>query len=126
MTTLMGNYVKTFAEASHALPEGMHMNADYPFMLPPIMKLVGRDVVLQGNGTDGRFRIMRREDGREYCVITQSSSFEKMFGKPPAKFKAYPFKDEHTPAISMHPDAGGSVEGFQYLSEAREKPRGGA
>ena len=94
-----GKYVRQFAEASHALPDDMPMNADYPFMLPAILKLAGRDVILRGRRPDGRFRIMRLPDGREYCVITQSSSFEKMFGRPPAKFKAYPFKDEDTPAI---------------------------
>jgi hypothetical protein len=100
MTSLCGKYVKTFAEASHALPDGMHMNADYPFMLPSTLKLVGRDIVLRGRDTDGRFRICKLENGREYCVITQSSSFEKMFGRSPAKFKAYPFKDERTSAVS--------------------------
>lgn len=96
MTSLIGKYVKTFAEASHALPDGMHMNADYPFMLPRIAKLEAKEVVLESRDGDGRFKIVRGGDGREYCVIVQSSSFEKMFGRPPTKFKAYPFKDEHT------------------------------
>src|SRR4051794_23670764 len=100
MTTLVGKYAKTFAEASHALPDDMHMNADYPFKLPRILKLEGKEVVLEGRDGEGRFKITRGEDGREYCFIAQSSSFEKMFGRPPTKFKAYPFKDEHTPAVS--------------------------
>ncbi|WP_165228421.1 hypothetical protein [Aquisphaera insulae] len=76
------------------------MNADYPFMLPRIVKLEGNEVVLEGRDGEGRFKITRGKDGREYCVIAQSSSFEKMFRRPPTKFKAYPFKDEHTPALS--------------------------
>jgi hypothetical protein len=98
--SVCGKYVKTFAEASHALPDGMHMNADYPFMLPRIVKLEGGEVVLKGRDGDGRFKIVRGGDGREYCIIAQSSSFEKMFGRPPQKFKTYPFKDERTPAVS--------------------------
>src|SRR5262249_48236868 len=100
-----GKYVKTFAEASHALPDGMHMNADYPFMLPPIKFMRAGKVVLSGRGTDGEFVIRRESSGQEYCVITQSSSFEKMFGRPPTKFKAYPFKDEDTPAIGAQAKA---------------------
>lgn len=100
MTSLCGKYTKTFADASHALPDGMHMNADYPFMLSRILRLEGNEVVLEGRDGEGRFKIIRGKDGREHCVIVQSSSFEKMFGRPPAKFKAYPFKDKHTPTVS--------------------------
>lgn len=100
---LAGNYVKTFAEASHALPDGMHMNADYPFMLPSIVKLVGRDVILRGRDGEGRFRITRGKDGREYCVIRQSSTFEAIYGRRPTAFRAYPFKDAGTPAILPPP-----------------------
>lgn len=97
---VIGKYVKTFKEASHALPDGMSMNADYPFMIPAIRKIDGRDVVLCGRFGDGQFRIVtRRRDGQQYCVIAQSSTYEKIYRKPPAKFRAYPFKDEHTPAI---------------------------
>lgn len=88
------------------MPEGMHMNADYPFMLPRIQKLEGRDVILNGRDGDGRFRVITRSDGVQYCVIAQESTFEKIYRRKPTKFKAYPFKDNDTPAIgeSRHPD----------------------
>lgn len=47
--TVCGRYVKTFAEASHALPQGMHMNADYPFMIPAITKIEGDQVTISGS-----------------------------------------------------------------------------
>ena len=99
MASVGGRYVKTFAEASHALPDGMPMNADYPFMLPRISKLEGSEIVLKGRNGDASFKIERDTSGREFCVIAQSSSFEKLFGRPPQKFKTYPFKDENTPAV---------------------------
>jgi hypothetical protein len=80
----------------------MHMNADYPFKLPRVVRLEGDDVVLDGCDGEGRFKIIRGKDGREYCVISQSSSFETLFGRPPTKFKAYPFKDRETPSIGDH------------------------
>lgn len=93
--TISGVYVKTFAEASHALPQGMHMNADYPFMLPPIVRIDRGSVVLHGSQGDATFRIMREND-QEYCVISQSSSFEQVFSRKPTKFKTLPFKDSNT------------------------------
>lgn len=99
MSTLSGHYVKTFAEASHALPQGMHMSADYPFMLPRIVRLEGADVILK-DAEEGGFRI-KKDGAQEYCVIEQSSSFEAIFRGKPVKFKALPFKDDNTPAVSQ-------------------------
>lgn len=98
MSGVAGIYVDKFTEASHALPHGMHMNSDYPFMLPPIVCIDGDCVVLKGKDGDGVFKIRKEKGGREYCVIDQISSYERLFNKKPTRFKAYPFKDDHTPA----------------------------
>lgn len=100
---LQGNFVRTFAEASHALPDGMHMNADYPFMLPPIVRLEGREVILKGREGEGRFKIVRDKRGQETCTIEQSSTFEKLFNRNPSRFKAYPFKDRDTEIPEIKP-----------------------
>lgn len=99
MSTVSGKYVATFAEASHALPEGMHMNADYPLMLPPISRLTDKDVTLRGRDGEVTAKIVRR-NGKEYCKIAQSSSFEALFSRRPQTFTFHPFKDERTPAAA--------------------------
>lgn len=93
-----GKYVQTFAEATHALPEGMHMNADYPFKLPAIVRTDGKQVTLRGSGGVETTAAIKRKhgDGREYCDIEQSSTFEKIYRRQPTLFRCYPFKDEHT------------------------------
>lgn len=98
MSGVNGQYVKTFAEASHALPDGMHMNADYPFMLPPIVELKGGQVTLKGRNETATCKIQRHRDGREFCTLAQVSSFERMFGRKPLAFRFYPFKDRDTAA----------------------------
>ncbi len=95
MATLIGNYVKTFAEATHALPDGMPMNADYPLMLPEIVKLTKREVTLRGRH-DATAPIRRRGD-QEYCSIAQMSSFEILCCRRPQRFRFYPFK--HNPDL---------------------------
>ena len=103
---LMGKYVKTFREASHALPDGMHMNADYPFMLPPIVAIEnrgkdGRFVTLKGRDGTAEFAVRTDAKGMERCCVVQSSTFETLFGRPPKAFWCHPFKDEDTPAIGQ-------------------------
>lgn len=100
---ISGRYVKTFAEASHALPEGMHMNADYPFMLPRIKSLDGRKMVILGyGGTEASVEIKRKRVG-ERAYIEQSSTFERIYRRPPQRFELHPFKDDKTPAIGAAP-----------------------
>jgi hypothetical protein len=99
--SVQGKYVPTFAEASHALLDGMHMNADYPFMIPKVKGVNGGYVVLADRMVDGRFKIVKSKDGREHCVVAQKSTFENLYRKPPKKFKAYPFKDENTPSVAQ-------------------------
>lgn len=101
MTTLCGKWVNTFREASHALPNGMHMNSDYPFMLPKIKSLDGRQLTIlssRGDPQEATVTIVTR-GGREFAYIEQSSTFERVYRRKPTRFKLLPFKDETTPAI---------------------------
>lgn len=109
-----GRYVPTFAEASHALPDDMHMDADYPFMIPAIVSVVGDIVTIRGSGgKETSFPIERETRGKatrgwQIGYIRQSSSFERLFNRPPHRFKMRPFKDEKTPAIG---DGQGTLPG---------------
>jgi hypothetical protein len=93
---ISGKYVKTFAEASHAIPADMHMNADYPLMLPMIVRVDSDSVVLRGRDKEYTAAIKRSSQHGEYCEIAQRSTFEVLFSRPPHRFKFWPFKDEHT------------------------------
>jgi hypothetical protein len=99
MTTLCGKWVKTFSAASHALPEGMHMNSDYPFMLPAIKSLEGRKLTIVGRGGQEATVDVITRDGREYAYVEQSSTFERIYRRKPTRFRLLPFKDGETPAI---------------------------
>jgi hypothetical protein len=97
---ICGKYVKTFREASHALPDGMHMSADYPFMLPRIKALQGNQMTITGSGgAEAVVEIVVRGD-REFAFVEQSSSFERLYKRPPQRFELHPFKDESTPAVT--------------------------
>lgn len=92
MTTVSGRYVDTFAEATHALPDGMHMNADYPFMLPRVVSVTDGVVTIREGSNETSFPI-RKHAGREVGTVEQSSSFERMFRGKPQKFTMRPFRD---------------------------------
>jgi hypothetical protein len=92
----------TFAEATHALPQEMHMNADYPFMLPPIVEKFGpsephRHGAITVRGKGGLTRtvpIKHGKNGTEYAELEQSSAFEKIYQRKPTRFRLLPFKEE--------------------------------
>ena len=96
-----GNYVMTFAEASHALPAGMHMNADYPFMIARIEKIEGGMVTIRGNGGKTEtFEIKKDQRTKRECgFIYQSSAYEVLFRQKPSRWQMQPFKDNQTPAF---------------------------
>ena len=96
--SVVGDYVKTFAQASHALPLGMHTSADYPLMIPRITALGGGMVTLCGRESVSA-KVLRRRDGQEYCIVAQSSAYEVLFHKKPTPWRFFPFKDQDTPAI---------------------------
>ena len=90
--TLVGQYVRTFVEATHALPEGMHMSADYPFMLPKIQHADGETITILGRyGRTATLTIERDRDG-DFATLAQSSTFEKIARRKPTKFRLKPFR----------------------------------
>jgi hypothetical protein len=92
--TLIGKYVPTFAEATHALPEGMSMNADYPFMLPKIDTIAGDSITVVGRGGQTATATITRRRGRESFELAQESTFESLFGRRPTTFTFLPFREE--------------------------------
>lgn len=92
--TVCGKYVGTFVEATHALPDGMHMNADYPFMLPKIVDRRAGIITIEGRGgTKETLSIRHDARGREFCELAQSSSLERLYNRPPTTFKLLPFRE---------------------------------
>ncbi len=93
--TVSGKYVNTFVEATRALPDGMHMNADYPFRLPKIVDRTAGTITIEGRrGAKKTLSIRQDRQGREFCELEQSSSFERLCNRPPTTFKLLPFKEE--------------------------------
>lgn len=93
--TISGKYTVLFDEATHALPDGMPMNADYPFKLPKIVGRAAGEITVEGRGGAKKtLRIQRDARGHEFCELAQSSAFEQLFKRPPKKFKLLPFKAE--------------------------------
>ncbi len=93
--TVSGRYVPCFQDATHALPEGMSMNADYPFMLPKIVERGDDTITIAGRGGAlATAQIQKTPRGTEYVEIAQSSSFERLYGRRPTRFKLFPFKDD--------------------------------
>jgi len=91
--TLVGRYVDTFQNATHALPQGMSMNADYPFMLPKIAKWTPEEITLEGRGGETRTIPIVRVDGIEYAELAQTSTYERMFRRKPTTFRFLPFRE---------------------------------
>jgi hypothetical protein len=93
--TVRGTYVRTFDDATFALPDGMHMNADYPFMLPKIVARSSGSITIEGRGGEREtLKIHQDARGQEFCELVQSSTFERLYDQPPTKFKLMPFKGE--------------------------------
>ncbi len=93
---ISGNYVPEFKGASHALPDGMHMNADYPFMLPRISRVTPSTVTIVGrNGVTETCKIHRR-GGIESFTLKQSGTYERLFHRGPTEFIFRAFKDTNS------------------------------
>ena len=103
-----GRYVKTFAEASHALPNGMHMNSDYPLMLPKISYITKKEVVIHDHFGKEYRALIRKHNGSEVCYISMVSSFERIFRRDkPTKYRFEPFKDTNTAPAELRADGSG-------------------
>lgn len=97
---VMGKYVDRFALASHALPAGMHMDSDYPFMIPRIESFDGTTITIVSDRDGSKASApVRFKDGKQYFTLKQSSTYERLFGRKPASFTFHPFKDEQSVAI---------------------------
>lgn len=90
---LTGTYVPTFAEATHALPDKMPINADYPYKSPTIVNLTATAVTLEGRNVRDTAAIQRDQKGREFCELSQQSSYERLYHKAPTTFRFWPFKE---------------------------------
>lgn len=84
-----GNYCKTFAEATHGMPQGVSLNAPYRFHWVKIVRVEGKTVHYTGAGEEMQSKIRRQRDGREFFDLTIK---DPIFG--PIKFKTLPFKGE--------------------------------
>ncbi len=93
MGSVIGQYVQTFAEATHALPQGMHMNADYPFMLPKIVERTETTITIAGRDGARETLEIKRDRRGEFAHLKQSSTFERFMRVPPTLFRLAPFKD---------------------------------
>ncbi len=100
---ISGKYVKTFAEANIASCVDIHMNSDYPHFF---FDVLGTEVMVDGhplvvklkshrNSTVFTFPVKKgKVNGytTEYAEIEQSSSYERIFGQKPHKFKIIPMQ----------------------------------
>jgi hypothetical protein len=92
--SVSGQYVRTFAEASHALPIGMHMDSRYPFMLPRIIALHGGALTVRDGENEATAHVCTTGNGERASLWQPSEGLQD--GR---WFLLAPFKDEHTPAI---------------------------
>ena len=92
---IQGQYVDTFVEGNIASCVDTHMNADYPHFFFDVVGTQGPRVTLQSHHSAQQFEfpIRRDKSGKEYAVISQVSTYERLFrGGKPAKFRIYPMK----------------------------------
>ena len=86
---VVGTYCKTFSEATHAMPQGVSLNAPYRFHWLKVIRVEGQTVHCTGAGEPMSFKIRRQRDGREFIDLTIQ---DPIFG--PQLFKTLPFKGE--------------------------------
>lgn len=84
-----GNYCKTFAEATHGMPQGMSLNARYRFHWVKVVRVEGKTVHCTGALEPMEFQIRRQRDGQEFFDLTIK---DPIFG--PQVFRTLPFKGE--------------------------------
>ncbi len=92
---ITGQYVKTFSEANLAVVVDIHLDADYPHVFFDVVAVDDEHdtVTLRSHSTGEELTLPIKQRGeREYTEITMSSSFEKLFRRPPTKFEITPLK----------------------------------
>jgi hypothetical protein len=86
MSTIVGNYVKTFAEADMGMLEGASLNAPYKFFWVYVSAVEKDHIVCTGGGQEMRLPYRRTRLGDRAKAIVQ----DPVFG--PIEFKVAPFK----------------------------------
>jgi hypothetical protein len=103
-----GQFVFKFSDGNLALVTDVPMNADYPHFYFDVLAIDGKTVTLRDKGVEmvlpihrtnpkaRKHPVLRKAHVMEYVEIEQSSMFEKLYRRPPQKFKVYPFKGART------------------------------
>ncbi len=89
---IIGSYCQSFKDATHAMPQGISLNAPYKFHWLKVEKVCGSDVYCMGGGEPMRFEIRKEGRGRsriDFFLITMKDALSG-----PRQFKAYPFRSE--------------------------------
>lgn len=85
MSTIVGRYVKTFAEANMGMLEGASLNAPYAFHWVYLKSIEGRHIVCTGAGIEMRLPF-KHSSGRDKATVTVQ---DPVFG--PVNFTVAPF-----------------------------------
>lgn len=88
---IIGQYVSSFAEATHGMLEGASLDAPYKFHWVKVLHVENGQLVCTGGGEQMRLPIKRRGN-RDSAEVTVR---DPIFG--PTKFKVAPFKGEERP-----------------------------
>jgi hypothetical protein len=103
-----GQFVNRFSEGNLALVTDIHCNADYPHHYFDVVVTDGKTVTLKNGSTQlllpihrtnpkaRKHAFQRTAPVMEYVEIEQSSTFEKIYRRPPQKFKVFAFKGART------------------------------
>jgi len=85
---VIGNYCDTFAQATHAMPQGMSLNAPYKFHWLKVVRVEGQTLHCTGAGQPMQFKIVRNRTLK--CESVELTINDPIFG--PRKFLTLPFK----------------------------------
>jgi len=94
-TMISGNFVQTFAAASHGLVVGISLDAQWEHAILPILSLSG--MILQFRDYPKQ-SIIHSRDGQEFTFIHNQCPMDRASNKQPSIHKVLPFKDEHAKA----------------------------
>lgn len=85
MSTLLGRYVRTFAEADMFILEDVSLNAPYPFFWGKLKRIEGRELVVDGAGDEFRLRWRATKHGDRATITMQ----DPVFGS--VEYEVHPF-----------------------------------
>lgn len=87
---LSGRYVKTFDEATHAILDGVSLNARYPFYWLKVIEIKGRELVCSVYGETHRLKFRRTKSGDRSSIVMEDMFFGNI------KFPVLPFRGEES------------------------------